>query len=119
MTEDRDPMLQAMFSEASPELDGEAFIADVMARSRFTRYRMAVGSLAVAAILVAVAGVVLVPVQELGAILAQGLTMALIDVGEGWWSLIMSPINSVAGLLVLLVKMVRMAMKRVRSASYA
>lgn len=119
MTDDRDPMLQALFAEARQELDGEAFTAQVMARSRVTGYRKAAGWLAAALVLVVCAGFLVMPLHELAGLLAQGLTTALIDLGDGWWSLVISPINSVASVLVLGFKVARMGMTRIRSASYA
>ena len=119
MTDDRDPILQQLFTEAREELDGEMFTARVMQRSRFARYRTAAGWLAAALILVVGAGVLFTPLQEFALLLGQGLTTALVDLGDGWWALVVSPINSVASVLVLLVKGTRMAMSKVRRASYA
>lgn len=119
MTDDRDPILKQLFVEANEELDGEMFTARVMQRSRFARYRTAAGWLAAALVLVVGAGVLFTPLQDLALLLGQGLTTALVDLGDGWWALVISPINSVASVLVLLVKGTRMAMAKVRSASYA
>lgn len=119
MTDERDPILQQLFVEAHEELDGEMFTARVMQRSRFARYRTAAGWLAAALVLVVGAGVLFTPLQDLALLLGQGLTTALVDMGDGWWALVVSPINSVASVLVLLVKGTRMAMSKVRSASYA
>jgi len=119
MTDERDPTLEALFAEARDELDGEMFTARVMQRSRFARYRTAAGWLAAALLLVVGAGALFTPLQEFALLIGQGLTTALIDMGDGWWALVVAPINSVASVLVLLVKGTRMAMARVRSASYA
>jgi hypothetical protein len=119
MTEDRDPILQQLFVEAREELDGELFTARVMQRSRFARYRTAAGWLAAALVLVVGAGALFTPLQDFALLLGQALTTGLVDLGDGWWALVVSPINSVASVLVLLVKGTRMAMSKVRSASYA
>jgi hypothetical protein len=119
MTEERDPILQQLFTEARQDLDDEVFTARVMQRSRFARYQTAAGWLAAALILVVGAGVLFTPLQEFALLVGQGLTTALIDLGDGWWALVVAPINSVASVLVLLVKGTRMAMTKIRSASYA
>ena len=119
MSDDRDPVLEGLFAEAEQELEGAAFTAQVMARSRFARGRAVAGWLAAAALL-AVCALLLVPtLQDLAALLAQGLTTALVDLGDGWWALVFSPINSVAGLVVLGWKLTRMVLARARGASYA
>lgn len=119
MTDDRDPILEALFAEPQPELDGVAFRAQLKKRSRVVRVRMAAGWLCAAAILLVFMGLLAVPVQEFAWLLAQGLTTALVDVGDGWWSVIVSPLNSVASVLVVVVKAARMGLTRIRSASFA
>lgn len=119
MTDDLDPILHDLFDEAGQELDGEAFTARVMARSRFARGRVVAGWLGAAAILLVCAVLLVPPLQDLAGFFARGLTTALIDLGDGWWALVFSPINSVAGVLVISFKLARMGITRIRSASYA
>ena len=52
-------------------------------------------------------------------LVAQGLSISLVDLGEGWLAWVLAPVNSVASLLVLSVKALRMGAARVRRASYA
>lgn len=59
------------------------------------------------------------PPQELTVLIAQSLSTTLVDLGESWFATVLSPINSVATVLVVGVKAIRMALKRIRSASYA
>lgn len=118
MTDDRDPLLQSLFTEAQPELDGEAFTAAVMARTRFLRYRLIAPWLA-GAMVVAVCVLFFVPLQAFALLLAQGLAITIVDLGDSWVAWVLSPINSVASVIVLGVKAVRMGMKRVKRLSYA
>ena len=118
MTEERDATLQALFDEAAPDLDGEDFTSAVVAQARFARPRRAAGWLAAAA-LVAVCAGLLLPLEGLAGLLAQGLTTSLFELGDSWWALVVSPINSVASVLVLGLKAARMGLARARSASYA
>ena len=52
-------------------------------------------------------------------LLAESLSTALVDLGESWWAVMIAPINSVASVLVLSAKALRMSVNRIRSASYS
>ena len=119
MTDERDPILQELFDGVERELDAEDFTSQVMATSRVARYRAVAGWLSAAVVLLTCAVLFVIPVQELVTLLAQCLTSGLVDLGDSWWAMVFSPINSVASVLVLTVKLARMAMSRIRSASYA
>ena len=122
MDEERDPILQNLFAESQHDLDGAAFIASVMARSRFLRIRRFLpwigGTLALL-----VGLLLLVPLQEFGVLIAlyvtDVLTITLVDLGEGWLALVLSPVNNIASLIVLGVKALRMGRKKIVGASYA
>ncbi len=47
------------------------------------------------------------------------LITALVDLGDGWLGWILSPFNSIAALLVAVVKAIRMFRSKLISASYA
>ena len=118
MTDDRDPRLHALFAEARHELDGETFTAQVMAKSRFMRYRVWGPWIGIALMLAAGAWYLAIPL-ELAQLMAQALTTTLIDLGGGWLAWVFSPVNNIAALLVLLVKAIRVGRKRLIGASYA
>ncbi len=119
MTDERDPTLEALFGEARQELGGEAFTAQVMRRTRFARLRAETGWIGAAALLLVAGGLLFVPLQELAVLLAQALSTALFDLGESWLALVLAPINSVATVVVLGARILRVGRKRFRESSYA
>jgi hypothetical protein len=118
MTDDIDPRLQALFAEGQPDLDGEAFTARVMAKSRFLRYRVLALWIGMAMVLAAGAWYLAIPL-EVAQLIAQALTTTLIDLGDGWLAWVFSPVNNIAALLVLFVKAIRVGRKRIIGVSYA
>ena len=122
MDEERDPILQKLFAESQHELDGEAFTASVMTRSRFLRYQRLLPWLG-GALALTVTLLLLVPLQEFGVLIAlfvtDILTITLFDLGEGWLALVFSPVNNIASLIVLGVKALRMGRKKIIGGSYA
>ena len=119
MTDDRDPLLQSLFAEAQHDLDGEAFTAKVMARTRILRYRGAAGWICLALVLLACSWLLAIPLQGFAPLIARGLDTTLIDLGDSWLAWLFSPVNSVAALLVFSVKAIRIGRKKIMGASYA
>jgi len=118
MTDDRDPLLEALFAEAQHDLDGEPFTARVMAQTRFVRYRVFAPWIGVALILAGGAWFLAIPL-EVAQLIAQALATTLIDLGGGWLAWLLSPVNNIAALLVLGVKTIRIGWKKIIGASYA
>ncbi len=111
MTDGRDPLLQSLFAEARHDLDGEMFSTQVMAKTRFLRYRVVVAGLCIALILAAGAWFLAIPV-EVAQLVAQVLATTLVDLGDSWLAWLFSPVNNIAALLVLSVKAIRMGRKK-------
>ena len=118
MTDDRDPFLQTLFAEAQHDLDGEVFTAQVMAQMRFLRYRSVAPWIFVALMLAAGAWFFAIPL-EVAQLIAQVLTITLIDLGDSWLAWLFSPINNIAALLIISVKAIRIGRKKIIGASYA
>lgn len=119
MADDRDPLLKTLFAEAPHDLDGKAFTARVMARTRGRKYRVIAGWFLVILALAALAWFFALPLQEIAQLIAQGLTISLFDLGEGWLAWFLLPVNNIASLLVLSIKAIRIVRKKIRNASYA
>ena len=120
MNEDLDPTLQEWFDAGPPaELRTDAFTAQVMTSTRFARGRQVAGALAALGLVAVCAVALLAPLQELVALVAQALSSALVDLGDDWWALALSPVNSVATVLVLVWKLARVGITRIRGTSYA
>ena len=117
MTDDRDPILQGLFVEAQQDLDGDGFIAQVLARTNRMRYQILTGLVCLGLMLAAGSWFFAIPL-EAAQLIAQLLTIALIDLGDGWLAWLFSPVNNVASLLVLSVKGMRMLRKKLTRASY-
>ena len=118
MTDDQDPLLKSLFAESLHDLDGEAFTARVMDRTRFLKYRALAPWVCVGLVLAVGAWILAVPL-ETAHLIAQVLTTTLIDLGDGWLAWLLSPINSVAALLALSVKAIRVCRKKIIAASFA
>jgi len=111
-------MLQALFVEAEQELSGESLTARVMAKTRVRRYRL-LGAVA-AGVLLTFTAVWLafgMPLFEFALLLSTALTMPLVDLGEGWLALLLLPLNTVASLLLILLRGLRVAQRKLLSAA--
>ena len=119
MADDRDPLIETLFAEAGRDLDGAAFTARMLARTRGRKYRMLAGWLSAGLVLAASIWLLAIPLQEIAQLIAQGLTVSLFDLGEGWLAWFLLPVNNIASLLVLSVKAMRIVRKKIKNASYA
>ena len=113
-TDQRDPFLQSLFAEAEQNLEGEALTGRVMARTRSFRYLLLGG--AAASSLVVLTGAWLLfgmPLFEFAVLISQVLATPLVDLGEGWLALLLLPVNTLASLLVILLRGLRILQKRI------
>lgn len=112
--EQRDPLLQSLFDDAEQELDGTQLTAQVMARTRSYRLLLLTGGASGALALLAGAWLLFgVPLFDFAVLLSEVLATPLFNFGEGWLALLLLPVNTVASLLVLLFKALRMFQKRI------
>jgi hypothetical protein len=120
MTDHRDPLLQTLFAEAQQELDGEAITARIMAKTRNRRNLLVAGGIISSLVLLTGAWLVFaVPLLEFALLVTQGLSMTLVDLGEGWLALVFLPVNNIASLLVITVKAIRILQKKILGGSFA
>jgi hypothetical protein len=117
MADDRDPRLQTLFADATPEFEADAFTARVMEKTRFLKYRLPASVIGIALVLAICALLLAPPLQEFAILVALGLTTALIDLGDGWIAWLFSPINTVGSLLIISAKAIRVFSKKVLGAS--
>jgi len=116
-TDQRDPFLQSLFAEAGPELEGEAFRARVMTRTRSLRYLVLTGGVALVLAVLGCAWLLFgIPLFEFAVLVSQVLATPLFNLGEGWLALALLPVNTVASVLVIALKALRMLQKRVLGA---
>lgn len=114
MNEIRDPRLADLFDRAHEELDGEGFTDRVMHRSRFLKYRSHAIMGSTTLILLVAAHLLVPPLRELSLMISWGLTTSLLDLGDGWFALVASPVNTLGGLLVFCLKVGLLLRKWVR-----
>lgn len=117
--EDHDPIIQSLFNEAEPTLDGEVFTSQVMARTDKLKFRIIAGLICIALIVAVSTWLLALPIQELSQLITQLLATTLVELGDSTLAWVLSPVNNVAGLLVLSAKVARMIWKRFRNRSYS
>ena len=101
MTVDRDPKLQELFDVATQTMPEEPFVADVMSKVDRVRREAVIVWIGVGLVLIACLWLLAAPVQDAVQLLTQALSISLVDLGDRWLARIISPANSVAGLVAL------------------
>jgi hypothetical protein len=112
MSDVRNPELERLFASDRPELEDSGFTERVMTETRRVKLRWLGGSVAVLAFVVLIASLVGAPLGSWAVLASRFFTTAIIDLGEGWWTLLLAPINTIGGLFVLGWKALRMAVRR-------
>ena len=112
MNNDRDLVLQDLFSKANEQLDDSGFTSQVVKRTYSLVIRL--GLLAVGTALVGLAGMLVFNYSPLGVArgVSEVLTMPVFDAGDGWTGWIMTPVNNIAGVLVIGFKGFRILHKK-------
>lgn len=104
MSDERDPLLESLFAQADVEVQANDFDAKVMAKVERRRRNVLVGRVALVALLIAFEFLLSAPLQNSVGVVTDALSASLLDIGNEWLAVIVAPLNSVAGLLgVLLV----------------
>lgn len=101
MIDDRDPALKALFNQASQELEGNSFTNRVMSRIDSARRWSVLGWAGFAIAFFAGAALLAPPLVDAVGLLSQVLPRSIIDVDNDWLDQLLSPVNSVAGLVAL------------------
>lgn len=112
MTENNEINLQTLFAAEQGEIEANGFVAEVMNKTRFLRYRLPALLGALAMVVVALAMLLAPSLQGFALTVAYGMGATLVDLGEGWLAFFLLPVNTVGGLLVVVAKAVRMVQKK-------
>jgi hypothetical protein len=99
MNDERDPLLESLFSQAEHELVEDKFTVQVMAGVKKRRRNVLIGRLGIVALFVALELLLSSPLQNAAGGITQVLSMSLIEVENEWLTRVFGPLNSVAGLL--------------------
>jgi len=119
MTNNQDQLLQTVFAEARQDLDGTAFTARIMSRTRRLLYILAIGGMAFAGIVLAGAWLMFgMPLLEFAVMISNVLTTTLIDLGEGWMALVFMPVNNIASLIIITARAAHIGWKKMTGASF-
>jgi len=103
MTDDRDPLLESLFTQATIELSDNDFSERVMSMVEKRRRNVLFGRVGIVALLVLLELLLSAPLQNSVGAATEALSASLLDVGNEWLAVIVAPINSVAGLLGILL----------------
>ena len=112
MNNDRDAVLQNLFAQANKDFEDTVFTENVIARARSWKVRLVTGLAGLAVLLLAAVWLFAIPIMELAQPVSQVLMISLFDMGEGTVAWLFSPVNNIAGLLILCIKALRVAWKR-------
>lgn len=113
MTTKRDPAILELFNVAEQDLAGEKFVARTMSRVDHLRRRSLVGWILVGLVLLAVGWLLAAPVQDAIQLLTQSLSISLVDLGDRWIAKMISPANSVAGLVAFILLVLLAAYRKI------
>lgn len=118
MIDNRDPMLQSLFAGAQEELEGDAFTTRLMSKvdrlTRMSRLRR----IGVGLILIVCAWFAATPLQEAALAVTRGLYHPLIQLDDGLFAGLISPANTYAGALALILLGLRAAYRTLHSSSH-
>ena len=103
MNDERDPLLESLFARAERELVEDKFTAQVMAQVATRRRNVLIGRIAIVALLVSLELLPSTPLQNSAGIITQALSTSLVELEGGAVATVVSPINSVAGLIGMLL----------------
>ncbi len=115
MSNERDPVLESLFAQAKTELSENGFGEQVMTGVEKRRRNVFLGRIALVALLVIFELLLSAPIQNSVGTMTEALSTSLIDVETGWLAVAVAPLNSVAGLIgVLLVGLHSLYRRRIR-----
>ena len=103
MNDERDPLLESLFSQAECELVEDKFTVQVMDRVQKRRRNVLIGRFAIVALIIVLELLLSTPLQNTAGVITQALGTSLIEVESEWLTLVFAPLNSIAGLIGMLL----------------
>lgn len=110
-----DPRLEALFDKARHSLDGDAFLAGIMARIDRERRRSLLVWAGLGIFLVVAVLLLAAPVLTAASMATELLPVSLVDIESEWLRLLLAPINSVAAAIAIGVLAIRKFFRRISS----
>ena len=99
MNSERDPQLEELFAQADTPLVENGFTSDVMAKVGKRRRNVWIGRVTIVALIFALEFLLSAPIQNSVGAMTRALSTDLIEIQNEWLSLILGPMNSIAGLV--------------------
>lgn len=104
MSDDRDPMLEAMFDKSRPRYEDDGYVERIMAKVDSRRRNVMFGRFLIVALIFLLEFLPSSPLQNSVGRITRALGAELINVNAGGWlELIFGPVNSIAGVIGLLL----------------
>jgi hypothetical protein len=103
MNNERDPLLDSLFAQAECEPANDNFQAVVMANIAKRRRKVFIGRVAIVALLIALELVMSSPMQNFFGTVTEALSTSLFEIKNEWIALAVAPVNSIAGLIGMLL----------------
>jgi hypothetical protein len=103
MGDERDPLLESLFAQAKFELNENDFGERVMASVEKRRRNVLIGRIGLIALLVAFDFLLSAPLQNSVGAVAEALSTSLLDISNEWLAVIVAPLNSIAGVIGMLL----------------
>ena len=104
MSDERDPLLDSLFAEAANEQADDNFTAKVMLGIEKRRRKVIIGRIGIIGLLFAFEFLLSAPLQNSVGVLADTLSMSLIPIQGEWLAAAFAPLNSIAGLIGMLLR---------------
>jgi hypothetical protein len=103
MSDERDPLLESLFAEAAIESADEEFNNAVMENVKRRRRNVLIGRVSIVALIVLFELLLSSPMQNSIGTMTAALSMSLVDLQAGWFASAVAPLNSIAGLIGMLL----------------
>jgi len=103
MNNERDSLLESLFAQAERELVEDEFTARVMAQVATRRRNVLIGRIAIVVLLVALELLLSSPLQNSAGVITQVLSTSLVELESESVAMVVAPINSIAGLIGMLL----------------
>ncbi len=103
MNDERDPLLESLFAQSVREPANGNFQTKVMASVEKRRRTVLFGRIAIVALLIALELLLSSPMQNSVGMMTEALSTSLVEVTNEWLAAAVAPLNSVAGLVGMLL----------------
>ena len=113
MTDERDPDLEVLFSQAAQQSPNGDFADRVMSQVDNRRRNILIGRLSVVVLIVSLELLLAAPFSGALGVIAEKLSEPLMNLGDSWTAQLISPLNSVAGVVGMVLLMLHFLYRRV------